>query len=190
MSPSFVRIPTPIAGLERIERHPRTDHRGRFERLFCADELRGVFGGNTIAQINGSTTSAPGTVRGLHWQREPHGEHKIVTCWAGRVFDVVVDVRPSSPTFLSVFTVELDAEVPVSLCIPPGCAHGFQAIAAGTQLLYVHSAPHVPESEATLHVEDPRLAIPWPLPVRGLSPRDAGAPFLTADLVEVARGIG
>lgn len=190
MSHSFLRVPTSIAGLERIERQPRADDRGRFERLFCADELREVFGGKPVAQINGSATTYPGTVRGLHWQRAPHGEHKLVTCLSGRVFDVVVDVRPESPTFLAFYTVELDAEVPVSLCIPPGCAHGFQALAEDVRLLYVHSSAHRPESEATLHVEDPRLAIPWPLPVRGLSPRDAGANFLAADLLEVARGIG
>ncbi|MBI1380509.1 MAG: hypothetical protein GC161_05400 [Planctomycetaceae bacterium] len=185
-----MRIPTPIAGLERIERQPRADARGRFERLFCAEELREVFDGRPVAQINGSSTTDPGTVRGLHWQRDPHGEHKLVTCIAGRVFDVVVDVRPESPTFLVSYTVELDADEPVSICIPPGCAHGFQALAEESRLLYVHSSAHRVDSEATLHVLDPRLAIPWPLPVRGLSPRDAGAAFLAADLLEVARGIG
>ena len=185
MSTGLQREPTEIAGLERILRCPHQDSRGRLERIYCAEDLAEVFGALPIAQINHSTTSVPGTVRGLHWQRPPHGEHKLVTCLAGRVFDVVVDLRATSPTFLRVYSLVLDASQPVSLCIPPGCAHGFQALERNSSLLYLHSAPHRPDSEATLSVLDPRLAIPWPLPVVGLSQRDAGAAPLTSDFAGV-----
>lgn len=177
----FIFHPTPIAGLLAIERLPLGDARGFLERLFCADDLAaagwtGQIG--PIAQINHTFTAQPGTVRGLHYQRPPHAEMKLVSCLHGAVWDVAVDLRPASPTYLQWHAEILSADNHRTLLIPPGCAHGFQTLGADVQLLYCHSQAYAPHSEGGLHPQDPRLAIAWPLPVHGLSPRDASHPWI------------
>jgi dTDP-4-dehydrorhamnose 3,5-epimerase len=171
--------PLPLAGLVRVQRHPLADERGFFARLFCADELAGAGWTLPIAQINHSHTARAGTVRGLHYQRPPHAEMKLVTCLRGEVLDVAVDLRHGSPTFLQWHAERLSADNGTALLIPPGFAHGFQALSDQAELLYCHSAAHVPGAEGGLNPLDPRLAIAWPLPPVGLSPRDAGQPWLT-----------
>lgn len=170
--------PTPIAGLIAIERLPLGDARGYLERLFCADDLAPAGWTTAIAQINHTFTADPGTVRGLHYQRAPHAEMKLVGCLQGAVWDVAVDLRPGSPTYLQWHAEELSAHNHRTLLIPPGCAHGFQTLSADVQMLYCHSHAYAPHSEGGLHYQDPRLAIAWPLPVHGLSPRDASHPFI------------
>jgi dTDP-4-dehydrorhamnose 3,5-epimerase len=164
---------TPLAGLWVVQRQRLGDARGFLQRLFCADELATAGWTGPIAQINHTHTAEPGTVRGLHFQRPPHAEMKLVSCIRGAVWDVAVDLRPDSPTYLRWHAEPLSADNQRALLIPPGFAHGFQALEADVEMLYCHSQAYAPQSEAGLHPQDPRLAIAWPLPVRGLSARDA-----------------
>lgn len=173
MSERFTLTPLPLPGLIRLERHAREDSRGFFERMFCEADLEGILpAGDRIVQINHTRTRLPGTVRGLHFQRPPHAETKIVSCLRGEVFDVAVDVRPDSPTFLRWHAERLSEANATSLVIPAGFAHGFQTLAADSELLYFHSAAWHPAAEDGLHPCDPALAIAWPRGVAELSCRD------------------
>lgn len=172
--------PTPIEGVFEVERRPIADARGQFERLFCDAEFAATGGfPDGPVQVNLATTGLAGTVRGLHYQVQPGkgpGEAKLVTCVAGRVFDVAVDLRPGSPTRLQHHAVELDAGGTRSLLIPAGVAHGMQALEDGTTLVYLHAAPYDAELERGIRVDDPTLAIPWPLAIANLSDRDRALP--------------
>ena len=172
--------PLPLAGLFRVQRQPLVDERGFFARLFCAEELAGAGWTAPIAQINQSYTALQGTVRGMHYQKPPHAEMKLVSCLRGEVWDVAVDLRPGSPTFLHWHAEHLSADNGSAVLIPPGFAHGFQALTDHAELLYCHSAAYAPAAEAGLNPLDPRLAIAWPLPVQGLSARDAAHPWIDA----------
>jgi len=169
---------TPLAGLVTVQRQPLVDSRGFLARMFCAEELAPAGWTWPIAQINHTHTARCGTVRGLHFQRPPAAEAKLVSCLRGAVWDVAVDLRAGSPTFLQWFGTELSAANHRALLIPPGFAHGFQALADDCEILYLHSAAHAPASEGGLDALDPRLAIAWPLPVAERSPRDAEHPLL------------
>lgn len=185
----LARAPLPLAGLFRVQRQPLVDERGFFARLFCADELAAAGWTQPIAQINHSYTALAGTVRGMHYQRQPHAEMKLVSCLRGEVLDVAVDLRQGSPTFLHWHAERLSADNGHALLIPPGFAHGFQALSDHAELLYCHSAAYVPGAEAGLNPLDPRLAIAWPLPPAGLSPRDAGQPWLSDEQGEEFEGV-
>jgi dTDP-4-dehydrorhamnose 3,5-epimerase len=165
-------MPTPLAGLQIVETAPDGDARGTFERLFCEQEWASLRSGLRFTQVNLSTTVERGTVRGMHFQREPALEAKLIRCVRGRVFDVAVDLRAGSPTFLRWHAVELSADEPHEIFIPEGFAHGFQALTADVQLLYFHTAPWTPTCEGGLRHDDPRLAITWPLPATHVSDRD------------------
>ncbi|GAB0149502.1 MULTISPECIES: dTDP-4-dehydrorhamnose 3,5-epimerase family protein [unclassified Marichromatium] len=186
MSARLVRHPTAIAGVEVIARTPLADARGVFERLYCAMDLAALGGGRPIVQINRSLTRARGTVRGLHYQRPPHAETKFVTCLRGAVWDLALDLRAGSPTFLQWHAERLEAERPTTLVIPEGCAHGFQTLTEDCELLYLHTAPHVPEAEGGVRVDDPRLAIPWPLPLGERSARDRALALLDDEFRGIA----
>jgi dTDP-4-dehydrorhamnose 3,5-epimerase len=173
--------PTSLAGVAVVETTPRYDHRGAFARLYCDDELSTIIGHRRIVQINHSRTHIVGAVRGMHYQHSPHAEMKLVRCLKGRVWDVAVDLRAGSPTFLQWHAQELSAENVLMLAIPEGCAHGFQAMEADSELLYLHTAFYTPTAEGGLRSTDPRLNISWPLPVSDLSDRDRAHPLLTAD---------
>lgn len=173
MSARFDLVPTALAGVVVVRRKPLGDARGFLERVYCVDELAELFGARRIAQINRTRTEARGTVRGLHFQHPPHAEAKLVSCLAGEVWDVAVDLRCDSPTFLQWHAERLSAENHTSLFIPEGCAHGFQTLTDGCELLYLHSRAYASCAEGGVPAEDPRLGIKWPLPVAGLSPRDA-----------------
>jgi dTDP-4-dehydrorhamnose 3,5-epimerase len=168
-----------MAGLHQIRRKPIGDGRGSLERLFCQDDLAAAGWSKPISQINLTRTVARATVRGLHYQQPPHAEMKLVTCIRGEVFDVIVDIRRGSPTFLRWQAVHLSAQEPMSILIPEGCAHGFQTLTDDVELLYCHSAAYHAVAEAGLRPTDPALAIPWPLSVVTLSARDAAHPLLT-----------
>jgi dTDP-4-dehydrorhamnose 3,5-epimerase len=186
MSGRFTVVPTRLAGLHVLERHPHRDSRGYLERLFCEQDLQAVFGGDRrIVQINRTLTRLPGTVRGLHFQRPPHAETKVVTCLRGEVFDVAVDVRPSSPTFLQWHAEVLSETNGRSLLIPEGFAHGFQTGDSDCELLYFHSAAWCAAAECGLNPIDPRIAIAWPRPVSEMSDRDRGHPLLDAECPDV-----
>jgi len=170
----FEVTPTPLSGLKLIKRQRMGDHRGFLARMFCAEELAAAGFNDPIAQINHTHTQYQGTVRGLHYQRPPHAEIKLVSCIRGQVWDVAVDLRQGSPTFLHWHAQTLSADNALALLIPSGFAHGFQALSDDAELLYCHSAAYAAQTEAGLNPQDERLAIAWPLPMAELSARDAG----------------
>ena len=186
MTRRFTLHATPIAGVHVLERHLIGDSRGYLERMFCDDELAECWGPSRIRQVNHTHTAARGTVRGLHFQHAPHAETKVVSCLRGEVFDVAVDLRRGSPTFLRWHAEVLSDTNHRSLLIPPGVAHGFQTLVPDCELLYFHSARHVPDAEGGVHPADPRVSVAWPLAVDGLSPRDASHPWLPSDFAGVA----
>jgi dTDP-4-dehydrorhamnose 3,5-epimerase len=177
-APRFICTPLFIPGVVAVQRQRIGDARGRLSRLFCADELAAAGWGWPIVQINHTHTVRTGTVRGMHYQRPPHAEAKFVSCLRGRVWDVAVDLRAGSPTFLRWCAQELSADNLTALLIPPGCAHGFQALTDNVELLYLHSVAYAPDAESGLRPIDPSLSITWPLPISELSARDTGHPSL------------
>lgn len=178
MSSRIDLINTSIKDLFILQRKPLVDARGYFERLFCVDELAEVFPCNQIAQINHTLTTTSHTVRGMHFQRPPHSEVKIVSCLQGEVFDVAVDLRSGSPTFLEWHAELLSSDNHRSLLIPKGFAHGYQALTDNCKLMYLHSVSYSPEAEDGLHPLDPKLGIDWPEPAINLSERDSNHRYI------------
>lgn len=170
--------PTPLAGLQIVETVQVGDSRGTFERLYCEQEWAQLKTSLQFVQANLSTTAQRGTIRGMHFQRAPVLEAKLIRCVRGHAFDVAVDLRAGSPTFLHWHAVELHADEPREIFIPEGFAHGFQALSDDVQLLYFHTAPWTPACEGGLRHDDPRLAIGWPLPSPHVSGRDRAHPLL------------
>jgi dTDP-4-dehydrorhamnose 3,5-epimerase len=187
MNDRFDILQTTLPCLHVLQRKPIGDSRGYLERLFCAEDLQALIPGKAIVQINHTLTANRGTVRGLHFQYPPHAETKFVSCLRGEVFDVAVDLRRNSPTFLQWHAEILNTDNHKTLVIPEGFAHGFQTLTDDCEMLYFHTAAYQPGNEGGLSVLDPRLAIQWPLPVAGLSARDAGHPMLTDDFAGVER---
>ncbi|MFJ6569761.1 dTDP-4-dehydrorhamnose 3,5-epimerase family protein [Streptomyces sp. NPDC091292] len=166
-----------IAGAYLFEPTPFADERGFFSRTFDADVVRSV-GLDPDAFVQDSVSrSVLGVLRGLHL-RSGAGEAKLVRCSYGRIFDVVVDLRADSPTYRNRAFFELSDETQSTLYIPAGCAHGFQALTATADTSYRMDRPHDPAEDLTIAFDDPELAIPWPLPVTSMSPRDRVAPRL------------
>lgn len=162
----------PLHGVVRVDRQRLGDSRGYLSRFFCADELRQAGWHKRVAQVNHTYTARRGVVRGMHFQRPPFAEMKLVSCLRGAVWDVAVDLRIGSPTFLRWHAELLSAENGRALLIPEGCAHGFQAQTDDVELLYLHSEPYTAEAEGGLHPLDPLLGISWPLDITELSERD------------------
>lgn len=175
----------PLAGLKRVERQRLGDARGFLSRLFCAEELESAGWVKPIAQINQTVTAKRGTVRGLHFQLPPHAEMKLVSCLRGEVWDVAIDIRAGSKTFLHWQAERLSADNGLTLLIPEGFAHGLQTLTDDVELLYCHSAAHNADAEAGLNPNDARLNIAWPLPIAELSTRDAQHPMLSDQFVGV-----
>jgi dTDP-4-dehydrorhamnose 3,5-epimerase len=172
---------TPIAGLLVAESTPHIDHRGAFTRLFCNKALASFIAPRQIVQINHSRTATAGALRGLHYQRPPYAEMKLVRCMKGRVWDVAVDLRHNSPTFLHWHAEELTPLNTRMMIIPEGFAHGFQVLEPESELLYLHTAFYTPGAEGGLRHDDPSLAIHWPLAITDLSARDAEHPLINSD---------
>lgn len=170
---------TPLDGLKVVTRKTMGDARGEFSRVFCARDLKEAGFDEELAQINFSKTAEKGTVRGFHFQMPPHGEIKLVSCVRGAIFDVVVDVRAGSPTFLQHFSLELSAKNGKALLIPKGFAHGFQVLEGDAELLYCHSEFYEVSAERGLNIADPVLKIKWPLAIVNLSQKDMTQPMLT-----------
>jgi dTDP-4-dehydrorhamnose 3,5-epimerase len=170
---------TKINGLVVIRRKPIGDDRGFLSRLFCEADFAALGLVVRTCQINHTMTRRKGTIRGMHFQHPPHGEIKLVTCLRGMVFDVAVDLRKGSPTFLQWHGEVLSAETPSSIYIPRGFAHGFQTMTHQCELLYAHSDPYQPASEDGLNALDPSIAIRWPLPPTDMSERDRTHAHLT-----------
>jgi dTDP-4-dehydrorhamnose 3,5-epimerase len=178
--------PTRLDGVVVIETDPFQDKRGAFSRMFCARELEGIIGPRSIVQINRSRTNAVGAVRGLHYQQSPNAEMKLVSCLRGSVWDVAVDLRRGSATFLQWHREELSPGNGRTLVIPEGCAHGFQVMEAGSELLYLHTAFYNPASEGGVQPTDPLLGILWQLPIVDLSDRDKNHPLLSSAFTGIA----
>lgn len=168
----FDFIPTPLKGLTLVQRKVLEDHRGFLSRFYCADEFGAAGIVKAVAQINHTFTRSKGAVRGLHFQYPPHAETKLVSCLQGEIFDVAVDLRRDSPTFLQWHCAVLSAQNHQSLLIPEGFAHGFQALSEDCELIYLHTAAYQPESEGALNIADPKLGIAWPLTITEISERD------------------
>lgn len=177
---------TPLPGLKMVERLRLGDTRGSFARIFCADELASAGWEGPVAQVNQSFTATEGTLRGMHFQHPPYAETKLVSCVRGTVWDVAIDLRVGSPTFLRWHAETLSALNNRAFLIPQGFAHGFQTLTEDVELIYIHSAAHAPHAEGGLNPLDPALAIPWPKPVAEISARDQSLPFITAEFKGVA----
>lgn len=176
---------TPLAGSYTITLSPAADSRGWFARTYCKNEFSQIGHAKEWVQINHSFTAATGTVRGMHYQLPPFSEIKMLRCIAGAVYDVIVDIRKGSPTFLQWFGVTLSSENKKMLYIPTGFAHGFQTLSPGCELIYHHSECYTPGAEGGLRYNDPALGIQWPLPPTALSERDSQHPLLTSNFTGI-----
>jgi dTDP-4-dehydrorhamnose 3,5-epimerase len=163
---------TLLKGSYLIEPEPYRDDRGLFARTFCKNEFSQLNHHKEFVQFNHSITNKKGTIRGMHYQLPPYGEIKLIRCIRGLVFDVIIDIRAASPTFLHFFAVELSELNMLSLYIPEGFAHGFQTLEDNTQLIYHHTAYYVPGHEAGICYNDPLIGINWPLPVSEITEKD------------------
>ncbi len=168
--------PTPIAGAYQIRLSPMADERGVFSRLFCAGELSAIGHSKSIVQINHSVNKVKGTVRGLHYQHPPDAEIKMIRCLQGKVYDVILDIRKGSSTFLKWHAVELSPESFNMVYIPEGCAHGFQTLEDSSSLLYFHTAFYNKQNESGVRHDDPAVGIQWPLRVVNVSEKDMKYP--------------
>jgi dTDP-4-dehydrorhamnose 3,5-epimerase len=169
--------PTNLSGAFVIEYKPNTDNRGKFTRLYCMYEFERLRCHSPIDQINHSFTKHKGTIRGMHYQIG--SEAKIVTVLKGWIFDVVIDVRHGSPTFLQHHVEFLEASKPRSLYVPAGFAHGFQALEDDCELLYFHTDFYSKEDSRVIKYDDPRVGIAWPREVTEISEQDRDCPYLT-----------
>lgn len=172
-----------IPGAFIVDLEPRTDARGFFARTFCAREFAEHGLVTTIAQVNASYNHRRGTLRGMHYQDEPAPEAKLVRCVSGAIHDVIVDMRPNSPTYLRHVAVELSAANRRQLYIPELCAAGYQTLADDTEVTYQVSEFYTPETERGLRHDDPALGIAWPLAVSEISPKDTAWPLLSREEV-------
>jgi len=163
-----------------IEVEPREDQRGFFARTWCRQELAAQGLDTEVAQESLSYNRHRGTVRGLHFQRSPHEETKIVRCTRGAIFDVIVDLRPRSPTYLKWQGFELTAENRRAIYIPKGFGHGFQSLTDDAEIAYQISAFYAPEAAAGFRYDDAAFGVAWPLPVTIISEHDLGWPAFTA----------
>lgn len=172
---------TPLSGVIVVASDVRLDHRGSFGRLYCERELAEVLCSRRIVQINQSRTKTRGAVRGMHFQWPPHAEMKLVRCLKGRVWDVALDLRSGSPTFLQWHAQELSQDNAQMMVIPEGFAHGFQTLEPESELLYLHTDFYAPASEDGICCTDPYIAIHWPLAITEISQRDSSHAPLSDD---------
>ena len=177
-----------LPGAFLIQPQPHVDERGFFVRTWCTDEFAEAGLPVGILQANLSHTVLSGTIRGMHYQRPPSHEGKVVRCLNGGIFDVLVDLRPDSPTFLRYVGVELTPVNRLALYIPPGFAHGFQTLAADSEVWYQMTDRYRPELAGGLRWDDPTLAIEWPLRPSAINERDASYPDLNRAALECFRG--
>jgi dTDP-4-dehydrorhamnose 3,5-epimerase len=172
-------VPLELEGAYVVELEPHADERGSFARVWCHDEFAEHGLTSQLAQCSVSRNTRKGTLRGLHYQRSPHEEAKLVRCIRGAVFDVIVDLRASSATAGSWVGVELDAATGRAVYVPEGFAHGFQTLTDDTELLYMISHPYAPEAAAGVRWDDPALNVDWPdVDSRTISDRDLALPDL------------
>jgi dTDP-4-dehydrorhamnose 3,5-epimerase len=179
-------MPLKLEGAFIVELEPREDERGSFARVWCREELVANRLEPELAQCSVSHNPLAGTLRGMHFQRAPHEETKVVRCTRGSIFDVIVDLRPDSPTYTAWFGATLDAEHGTAMYVPKGFAHGFQTLVDDTDVLYMISHPYAPEAASGIRWDDPAVAIDWP----DIGHRTIGARDLTwPDVASTARGV-
>ena len=169
-------LSTALAGAYLVEAHTVEDMRGYFARLWSADDLGDRSLDTALAQASLSHNRLAGTLRGLHYQRAPFAESKLIRCVRGAVYDVIVDLRPDRPSFRNWFGVELSAENGRMLYVPPGVAHGYITLFDDSDVLYFLSAPYRADHAAGVRWNDPSIGITWPQPPRVISERDAAFP--------------
>lgn len=172
-------IAQPLSGVYTIDLNLLSDERGSFARTFCKDEFSKIGFTKEFVQFNQSWNTKQGTIRGMHYQIPPFQEVKLIRCIRGAIYDVIIDIRKDSPTFLQHFAIELSEENNTMLLIPEGFAHGFQTLKDNTQLLYHHTEYYKPNSEAGLRFDDIAININWKLPVSVISERDQNHPLIT-----------
>jgi len=171
-------INTPLPGLHLLESIPIKDERGWLERIYSRDSINNLAKGKDIQQINKTLTVKRGTVRGLHFQNSPYTETKIISCIKGKIWDVAVDLRKNSPTFMNYFAVELSENQHVSVLVPEGFAHGFQSLTDNCQIIYFNTSNYNPNSEGGINALDPRISIKWPIEISFRSIRDTEHQYL------------
>lgn len=174
----MIFTPTSLGGSYIIDLEPWTDERGWFARYYCKDEFQKIGHSKEWVQMNHSVTNKKGSIRGMHFQVNPYKEIKMLRCIAGSVYDVIIDLRKDSDTFLQWMGVELSAVNKKMLYIPEGFAHGFQCLNDNCELIYHHSEFYKPGAEAGIRYDDPLVNIEWPLPPTVISPRDEQHPYL------------
>lgn len=172
---------TPLRNAYVLEPEPVVDHRGRFARIYCRRELEKIGHHKPIVQVNHSLTTKKGAIRGMHFQYPPEAEIKMAKCVAGSVYDVIIDLRRNSSTFLKWHGEILSAKNMKMMYIPEGFAHGFQVIEADSELLYFSSQFYNPQHEGGVRFDDPMVKICWPLPVTEISTRDQKHSLLPED---------
>jgi len=175
---------TDFQDLYVIENTPFTDDRGFFSRIYCKKEFAQICT-KEIVQINQSVNLEKGTIRGMHYQASPFMENKMIKCIQGSVFDVVVDIRKKSPTFLKWFGVTLSRENNKLIYIPEGFAHGFQTLEDKTELLYLHTEYYSPQHERGIHFNDPVIKINWPVGLTNYSVKDFNFPFISNEFIGI-----
>lgn len=163
---------TPIEGLFVLHRPVRSDERGSFCRIFGADEMAAAGRPTQAIHVNVSSSVQAGTLRGIHFQYPPHSESKILSCTAGSVWDVGIDLRPGSPTRFQWFGTTLTPDNGVSLIVPEGCGHAFVTLEPHSTVLYVVSTPYAPKYESGIRFDDPFLGIQWPIEPTVVSQKD------------------
>lgn len=177
MSVNLIKIEsTKLSGVDLITNYPISDFRGYLERKFCDSTFSKILNGKCIRQINLTSSTKVGTLRGMHYQLKPKAEIKFVSCLKGSIFDVVVDLRTESKTFKETYCTELRSHM--TLVVPEGCAHGFQSLESDTLLLYFHTESYAPEFERGINALDADLSINWPIPITERSDRDLDLPYL------------
>jgi dTDP-4-dehydrorhamnose 3,5-epimerase len=169
---------TPLKGSYIVEPKPFADARGWFARTYCKREFAAIGHNKEWVQLNHSCTRQKGSLRGMHFQFPPHEEIKLVRCIAGSVFDVIIDLRKDSPTFLQWFGAELSATNRRMMYIPEGFAHGFQTLADDTELIYHHSAYYQPDAEGAIRYDDKKIGIEWKVAITDISTRDQQHPYI------------
>jgi dTDP-4-dehydrorhamnose 3,5-epimerase len=169
---------TPLRGAFVLELEKRDDPRGFFARAFCQNEFKAHGLKPIIAQVNVARSHLKGTLRGMHFQYPPAAEAKLVRCTRGAILDIIVDLRPESPTYLRHFSIELNEDNQHALYVPARFAHGYQVLRDNTDATYSADEFYTPSAEAGLRYDDPKLSLSWPLPIASISEKDQKFPLL------------
>ncbi len=178
--------PTDLEGLYIIQSEPFEDNRGNFYRFYCQNEFKEISHHKNIVQINFSLTKKKGSIRGMHFQYPPKAEIKLVKCVVGKIFDVVVDLRRNSPTFLKWYSEILSSDNMKTIYIPEGFAHGFQTLIDNCEVLYLHSEFYSSKHESGVRYNDPKIKIKWPLPLTEISQRDEAHKLIDENFTGIA----